>query len=642
MGYVAHLEVFCIRIRHGINGLLSGRVRTKRATGGRDDPKHAGVRTLGLAPVLQRLDPADIIGAHPWTPDTPPNVDLTMTQGWDLIANSTFAPTPAELDTLKTQGFVVQQETFPTFAYGYKSIYGEDLPVYISFDSIAHAVHKAFDDILADYEYRVLWVQMVTVVKALRAKLGSGELTPLGAQAQKDIDEHLAIGLGLLDPNEDHTPVAGGNAADIDARIDQAIAAGGAGEEVIFGALRMVDWSQFKPRGHYADSERLQQYFRGTMWFGRINADMIAVDKAFNLVFDRRQTDVAMGIAFLFDNDSSAAFDSYDAMIEALIGPPDSLTPGELDDVLAALQVSSPTNYAALSDLTISTTLQKYNFGEQRILSQVVAGNDEKPGVYARVFNLFGQRYTVDSHVFDRVVYDRVSNPDRMMPDTLDVAFAVFQNNQALAMLEPELQTYNYQHQLESIWALVDTHDEDYWNGSLYTTWLSAIREMSPGRDARVPAVAKTEAWGERVLAGQLASWAELRHDTLLYVKQSYTNGNSCEFPDAYVDPYPAAFDRLAKLGMLGQSVFTEERTATYFANVTRVASTLRDMAEYELTGQAFTPAMMEFVNQAVSEEAFGCGQSELAASPHRRPGPVHPPIASGVRRALPDVRLRT
>ena len=93
---------------------------------------------------------------------------------------------------------------------------------------------------------------------------------------------------------------------------------------------------------------------------------------------------------------------------------------------------------------------------------------------------------------------------------------------------------------------------------------------------------------------------------------------------------------------MLGQSVFTEERTATYFANVTRVASTLRDMAEYELTGQAFTPAMMEFVNQAVSEEAFGCGQSELAASPHRRPGPVHPPIASGVRRALPDVRLRT
>ena len=40
----------------------------------------------------------------------------------------------------------------------------------------------------------------------------------------------------------------------------------------------------------------------------------------------------------------------------------------------------------------------------------------------------------------------------------------------------------------------------------------------------------------------QLASWAELRHDTLLYAKQSYTAVPVCDFPDAYVDPYPEAW----------------------------------------------------------------------------------------------------
>ncbi len=65
----------------------------------------------------------------------------------------------------------------------------------------------------------------------------------------------------------------------------------------------------------------------------------------------------------------------------------------------------------------------------------------------------------------------------------------------------------------------------------------------------------KTEAWGRRLLSTQLASWAELRHDTLLYAKQSYTGGDTCEFPDAYVDPYPAFYARIAELAQHGVEI---------------------------------------------------------------------------------------
>ena len=67
----------------------------------------------------------------------------------------------------------------------------------------------------------------------------------------------------------------------------------------------------------------------------------------------------------------------------------------------------------------------------------------------------------------------------------------------------------------------------------------------------------KTEPWARRMLNTQLASWAELRHDTLLYAKQSYTGFPVCEFPDAYVDPYPEAWAGIVRLARLGQTIAT-------------------------------------------------------------------------------------
>ena len=35
----------------------------------------------------------------------------------------------------------------------------------------------------------------------------------------------------------------------------------------------------------------------------------------------------------------------------------------------------------------------------------------------------------------------------------------------------------------------------------------------------------------------QMASWTELRHDTLLYAKPTYTDPGLCVYPDGYVEP---------------------------------------------------------------------------------------------------------
>jgi hypothetical protein len=60
-------------------------------------------------------------------------------------------------------------------------------------------------------------------------------------------------------------------------------------------------------------------------------------------------------------------------------------------------------------------------------------------------------------------------------------------------------------------------------------------------------------AWQRKQLQTQLASWAELRHDTILYGKQSYTT-TACEYPAGYVEPVPAFFARLGFLAAEGAS----------------------------------------------------------------------------------------
>jgi len=62
----------------------------------------------------------------------------------------------------------------------------------------------------------------------------------------------------------------------------------------------------------------------------------------------------------------------------------------------------------------------------------------------------------------------------------------------------------------------------------------------------------QTEAWQDKELNTALASWTELRHDTLLYVKQSYTiaeMGGMFEPPVVgYVEPVPEFYTRLLTL----------------------------------------------------------------------------------------------
>jgi hypothetical protein len=583
------------------------------------------------AALRQRLDAVksltgdQLVAAHALPFQGKLGYDPATAQGMDRIKKSSLAPTAAEEAKLASQGFVISDtKKVPSFTYGYAQVYGAHLPLYISADSILHAIHRSYDDALAWIEDEALHGDVAALLGEQRERLKGSPPAGLSADARKDLDVFLGVGLALL-RGQPVAPVAGGDDRAMQQLVDQAMRAQGTARVSLFGVERDVDFSQFKPRGHYADRPERQRYFRAMIWFGRTELRLVESTPQGGQVLNRRQLEAALALADLTTGPARERHDRIDRAIGLFIGENDSMNIAGAAALRADLAAPDLPSLARIDDATLLARILASSHGTQRIASQLMVNDSDKPLPLHRSFQLFGQRYTVDSHVLSNVTYDR-TKAQRLMPSPLDAAYAALGNDQAAALLAPEMKRHAYAPDLESVRLLVDAHEPAYWDGSLYTLWISSLRSLSPSaselkdpKAAGLPAVATTEAWGRRLLNTQLASWAELRHDTLLYAKQSYTASIACEFPDAYVDPYPEFYKQLGRYARRGKEISAQLKASYpqarliaeiegHYTHLTDVLGKLQGMAEQQRRGKPFSAEQMAFVNETVKLESVGCG----------------------------------
>ncbi|HTU59986.1 MAG TPA: DUF3160 domain-containing protein, partial [Polyangiales bacterium] len=307
---------------------------------------------------------------------------------------------------------------------------------------------------------------------------------------------------------------------------------------------------------------------------------------------------------------------TVDDAVRTFVGESDYMTVTQVDALEKDLGGTAAASSA--SDEAVVAAIGRGGYGRQQIASHLMVNGTNKMLPLNRSFALFGQRYVVDSHVFSEVVYDRLEGL-RMMPDPLEAAFAALGNNQALA-LDPDLSKFpELPGALSRMRVLVDAHDDKFWGANFYNLWLSALRGLSPATDLGdpralgKPEVTGSEAWGRRILNAQLGSWAELRHDTLLYAKQSYTGIPGCDYPDAYVDPYPEVFaavrkyaeqgSRIAEIAQRTGNELLSEGITKYFDSLRVAATHLEGMARAQQTGNPLSPEQLAFINDAVRVE---------------------------------------
>jgi hypothetical protein len=382
------------------------------------------------------------------------------------------------------------------------------------------------------------------------------------------------------------------------------------------------DFTQYKPRGHYTEAPDLERYFKSTMYLGRIGLRIkspMETRMAALLTAALGQTRVSYGgkdlaageiwnrvysvTSYFAGTSDDLTFVEYDAVLRAVCGDGYSLQDLDSADKLERLR----------------TELEGAR--KPKILSGFVqAGLDKAAQTMGLRF--YGQRFAFDSYVLGQLVFDHVGpNPldpnyqtvidhldpgcrveldgqpisdsfetcdgqtlsdwnyiccsaaklaadapevasvCRFLPKGLDVA-AAFGSERARTHLKPDLDGYcGYSTELDAVTSEASDFTPEDWGKNLYTSWLYGLNPLFAGDFAGSPTWMTGDAYRDKSLNTSLASWAELRHDTILYVKQSYTAMNAGSAapippPEAmyYVEPLPTVYSRLADLARMTET----------------------------------------------------------------------------------------
>jgi hypothetical protein len=547
-----------------------------------------------------------------------------------------------ELAILKDKGFVVSERLGShSFTDLYYRAWVRDLPVYVSSDSMLHAWHRYFDRLLEGMEMdffrpsiKLILAEMAAQIPAAKADYGAGPLAP----ALTDADFFLAVAGQLLEPKS--VPSRLGQEKRVADALKACHDAGGMEDYELFGRDRAIDFSQFKPRGRYEEHERTQSYFRAMMWLGRIDFRIAGGESPEQ---DIRELSGAIVMNDLLRRARMAErWQQVDRALVQLVGKSDSLNFSQLGVILADAQLGpTRTTPEGLADLR--TRILASKLGEQHIRGEWFQVNPEDPRkfVLPRTFAFMGQRFTLDSFALSKIVYDDISWTDvdrkvtkvqRRIPSSADVAFAVFGNDHLVSALTRRMKDpagrkfrdgLNYQHNLAAVRNVIDRLPEGTWQESVYADWLGCLRELSrPTTDAKYPEAMRTSSWAMKATITQLASWTQLRHDTVLYAKPSYSIGSTCEYPAGFVEPVPHFWKRfeamvnrtkagIEKLKFPGAGDNAKEQMGRYtwrLEKFAKAASMLHSIAEKEVAQKELTQDETKFLKEIVVRDHNSCG----------------------------------
>ncbi|MFQ6058670.1 MAG: DUF3160 domain-containing protein [Anaerolineae bacterium] len=529
---------------------------------------------------------------------SPYEIDLSRVANADLLARLS----PQQRVLLEQNGFVVVPSRAAQIYDLYKQAKEQNIPVFVTTDALLHTFHILYDYTLrtAEIEHFVRDLQGLNTAM-LKAALGQYQAASGKTKeaALKNV-AYFAVASRLLDPQ---APVP----REVKALVAQELALirehAGFADSPIFGYRE--DYSQYVPRGHYTRNKTFERYFKAMMWYGRLmfrlrpGQDEEAVEKGRE---ETRQA-ILIVLALQKDGEALAAWERIYEPTAFFVGRTDDLNVYDYSQALREVYGEK----LSLSDLEDDVRLDDFiarvmTLRPPKIVSSYVT-DQERPEEVTKGFRFMGQRFIPDSYIFQQLVYDKVGtvHEPRLFPKGLDV-LAALGSERAYEILDQVYGETRYAHYEEQMARLRDEFSRlppEQWTENLYWNWLHALRPLLEPRGQGYPTFMRSQAWTDKQLFTALGSWTELRHDTILYAKQSYTLKATGLVPQpeptrGYVEPNVEVWARLAALtrqmrdGLGDRGLLNEE----YKDKLDRLESlllSLKAISEKELAGQALT-----------------------------------------------------
>lgn len=322
----------------------------------------------------------------------------------------------------------------------------------------------------------------------------------------------------------------------------------------------LEDYTQFLPRSHYAKNSVLRAYFRSMMWFGRQNF----LAKSPDLMMD------SLIIAnWMSKPDRLQAWEAVYVPTTFFVGQSDDLGIYEYQDLLSKIQASTVLNSANVQK---AQDLIKTYRGPA-VLSSVLIGDSVLSSTKkdllesTRGFRFMGQRFTPDAFILNQLTKGDEIGPKFPSTPTALMVMSVFGDKTSDPLLDDWV-TKNFPEGKKDIadrvGELKDKFDklpDETWTQNLYWGWIRTLKTLfSESKDMQgYPHFMKEDDWRIKDTQAALGSWTELKHDTLLYAKQSYAElgGGGDDptekppVPKGYVEPNIEFWDRLIALSQM-------------------------------------------------------------------------------------------
>lgn len=483
-----------------------------------------------------------------------------------------------------------------------------NVPIFITSDSLLHVYHLMFDKTLrtAETEYfypllKTLNRALITQVDAQYQQLRGG---PWEDAALRTV-AFVAVAGKAADPG---FPVPAYAAELAEAELALIQAADGIWPSPLFPGLQFgEDYTQYIPRGHYTLSEDLSAYFKSMMWYGRMTFRLQTQDPAIG----EAETRSALLLVRALRNtqvESRPALDVWADLYDPtafLVGRSDDLTVLDYIPVIDAVYGKNPPLTTLADDAKLREFIAAADaLPSPRILGLVIAVTDDETQV-TKGLRFMGQRFVPDAYIFRQLIYRNVGtlSDRRGLPKGLDI-LAAMGSERAYELLDAMDETHyaNYVSQMEKMRAWTGSLTVEDWTETVYNAWLYTFYPLLEKPAPQTPSFMQSTAWQDKQLHTSLGSWAELRHDTILYAKQIYAELGGDWMPTppdplparGYVEPVPEFYARLAALaamtrdGLASRSLLGAQ-DADSLSRIEELALALKQMAEKELAGIPLT-----------------------------------------------------
>lgn len=440
------------------------------------------------------------------------------------------------MKNLKDNGFFIDYEKYqqPFSIYETNQYMGSNN--FVTTDSIVHLYHIIYLGMMEDMEQNALKQKLMALSKNCLDNALSDYKEANGEE--KDVLMRNAAlflcAVDLLEANYDgEVPSEVRDLADKE--LENIKAEGNAVSNITGNE---IDYSQFKVRGNYTKNENLKKYFRVNMLYSQELVKLENPDKTINL--DAVKQAMLISRAMLKDETSFKLWQDIYKPISFLVENTEDTTPIDI--------------YKSISKLTKDNSVEAIL--EKNVVNAVAddIANKEDPKIKpdsGKVFAFLPQRAVVDNTWLQNLVD---TDPKSKRPVVSGVDLMALLGNSLAERLtltnEDNLKWDKFKEKYEETKAMVDARTDKEEKANIYRTWLWVLKAFNNEYGEGYPDFMRSEKWQYKDLNTALASWAQLKHDTILYAKQFGAECGGDEPTDLrhYVEPNVNLYRRVKYL----------------------------------------------------------------------------------------------